>query len=133
VSVSVVGPDDGEEGGGQADEARIGHVFRLNMTVYWLRFGMNFLMNFCNHLQIVAVLLLGGWFVLSGELELGGVVAFISGLAKLKDPWDELVDYFRNFAVTEVKYRLLAETYNGLLDDAGEGAVTKARDPRRGG
>ena len=48
---------------------------------YKLKFSMNFLMNLCSHLQVVAALLIGGWMVHSGQLEVGGVVAFIPALA----------------------------------------------------
>jgi hypothetical protein len=34
-------------------------------------------------------------------------VAFFSGINKIHDPWGELVDWYRNFKVTQVKYRLI--------------------------
>jgi ABC-type bacteriocin/lantibiotic exporter with double-glycine peptidase domain len=75
---------------------------------------MNFLMNLCSHLQIVAALLLGGWWVLQDQLEIGGVVAFISGLGRLNDPWGDLINYFRELSVTRVRFQLLAEAATGL-------------------
>jgi hypothetical protein len=42
-----------------------------------------------------------------GDLEIGGVVAFISGIGRLNDPWGDLVNYFRDLSVTEVKFKLL--------------------------
>jgi len=96
---------------------------------------MNFLMNFCNHLQIVAALLLGGWYVLADRLEIGGVVAFISAVGRLNDPWGDLVNYFRDFSVSNVKYQLIAKAVTDRetvrtpaleTDAAGEGlAVAK--------
>ena len=104
----------GEPGAGrdQADAGRIERVFELNMGVAKIKFTMNFLMNLCSHLQIVAALLLGGWLVLSHELEIGGVVAFISGMGRLNDPWGDLVNYYREGSLTLVKYRLLAAAVN---------------------
>jgi hypothetical protein len=52
---------------------------------------------------------LGGWCVLQGRIELGTVVAFISGLAKVNDPWGDLVNWFRDMTVNRVKYRLVAD------------------------
>jgi ABC-type bacteriocin/lantibiotic exporter with double-glycine peptidase domain len=43
----------------------------------------------------------------TGKTQIGTVVAFISGLAKINDPWSELVDWYRNFKVTQVKYQLI--------------------------
>jgi hypothetical protein len=91
------------------DEIRIDRVFHLDMRIFQLKFTMNFLMNLCSHLQIVAALLLGGWWVLQDQLEIGGIVAFISGIGRLNDPWGDLVNYFRELSVTRVKFKLLAD------------------------
>jgi ABC-type bacteriocin/lantibiotic exporter with double-glycine peptidase domain len=69
-------------------------------------------MNLCNHLQIVTVLLVGGWYVLQGQLEIGGVVAFISAIGRLNDPWGDLVNYFRDLSSNQVKYEMLT----GIMD-----------------
>ena len=71
-------------------------------------------MSYGTHLQIIAALLYGGWLVLNSDLEIGGVVAFISGVSRLTDPWGDLVNYFRDISVTNVKYRLLANTANQI-------------------
>jgi ABC-type multidrug transport system fused ATPase/permease subunit len=87
---------------------RIGHVFRLNMAIYWLKFTMNFLMNLTHHLGVIGVLLVGSWYVVQHQLEIGTVVAFISGLSRINEPWGELVNYYREMTVVGVKYRLIA-------------------------
>jgi ABC-type bacteriocin/lantibiotic exporter with double-glycine peptidase domain len=112
LSVSVVAPGYRNNGNGRADIARIDHVFELDMGIFRLKFTMNFLMNFCNHLQVVAALLLGGWYVLSDQLVIGGVVAFISAVRQLNDPWGDLVNYFRDFSVTQARFRLLVMALN---------------------
>src|SRR5208282_4408081 len=86
----------------RSDGKRIDRVLQLNMGIYKLKFSMNFLMNFCSHLQIVAALLIGGWMVHTDQLEMGGVVAFISAVGRLNDPWGDLVNYFRELSVTQV-------------------------------
>ncbi len=100
--------------GSGRDEARIDRIFRLDMRIFQLKFAMNFLMNLCSHLQIVAALLLGTWWVLHSQLEIGGVVAFISGIGRLTDPWGDLVNYFRELSVTRVKFQLLADASAAL-------------------
>jgi ABC-type bacteriocin/lantibiotic exporter with double-glycine peptidase domain len=99
---------------GADDERRINQAFALDMGIFKIKFTMNFLMNFCNHLQIVSALLVGGWWVYTNHLEIGGVVAFISGIGRLIDPWGDLVNYFRDVNVTQVKYRLLADAVDQL-------------------
>jgi ABC-type multidrug transport system fused ATPase/permease subunit len=106
-----------QTGDPRAEDMRIEHVFDLDMGIFRLKFTMNFLMNLSNHLQIIAALLLGGWWVYTNNLEIGGVVAFISAMGRLNDPWGDLVNYFRDLNVTRVKFRLLADAVDQLLND----------------
>ncbi len=114
ISVNVVTDDGRDARRRRADRGRIDRVFDLNMGIFRFKFTMNFLMNLCNHLEIVAALLVGGWFVLTGRLALGSVIAFISAVARLNDPWGDLINYFRDVTSTQVKYRLVADVVNRL-------------------
>lgn len=49
------------------------------------------------------------------QLQMGGVVAFISAVGRLNDPWGDLVNYFRDLSVTQVKFGLVAEKVNGRM------------------
>jgi ABC-type multidrug transport system fused ATPase/permease subunit len=105
------------------DSARIDRVFQLDLRIFQLKYTMNFLMNLCTHAQVIAALLLGGWGVLNGQLEIGGVVAFISGIGRITDPWGDIVNYFRDLSVNEVKFKLLAGAINDP-DNSNAVAVT---------
>jgi ABC-type bacteriocin/lantibiotic exporter with double-glycine peptidase domain len=109
LGIAMIDRDDDAE-----DERRIDQAFALDMGIFKIKFTMNFLMNLCNHLQRVSALLIGGWWVYTSRLEIGGVVAFISGIGRLNDPWGDLVNYFRDLNVTQVKYRLLADAVDQL-------------------
>ena len=126
-----IGVIDQTDGHFRADDQRIDRVFSLDMGIFRLKFTMNFLMNLCSHLQIVSALLIGGWWVHTDRLEIGGVVAFISGISRLNDPWGDLVNYFRDLTVTQVKYRLLANAVNELARDRAELPQTKVRQTAR--
>src|SRR4029077_5866531 len=89
----------------------------LDMGIFRLKFTTNFLMNLSNHLQIIAALLLRGWSIYADRLEIGGVVAFISAIGRLNDPWGDLVNYFRDANVTRVKFRLSADAADQLVSD----------------
>jgi ABC-type multidrug transport system fused ATPase/permease subunit len=95
--------------GDPVNTARIDRVFQVNMRIFRLKFTMNFLMNLCTHAQIIAALLLGGWWALHSQLEVGGILAFISGIGRLNDPWGDLVNYFRDANINTVKYNLVAD------------------------
>jgi len=100
------------------DDRWIDRAFALDMGIFRMKFTMNFAMNLCSHLQIISALLIGGWWVYTGRLQTGGVVAFISGIARLNDPWGDLVNYFRDITVNQVKYRLLTNAVNQLAEAA---------------
>jgi ABC-type bacteriocin/lantibiotic exporter with double-glycine peptidase domain len=110
LSVDIVNaaadPPDARE---QTYRSRVGDVFRLNMQIYRRKFGMNFLMNLMHHLGIIGILSVGGWLLLHGQTEVGTVVAFISGLNRMNDPWGDLVNYFRDMTNAGVKFRMIVQ------------------------
>jgi ABC-type bacteriocin/lantibiotic exporter with double-glycine peptidase domain len=106
---------------------RVRDIYRLNMQIYRRKFSMNFLMNVLHHLGIVGILFIGGWLVMRGRTEIGTVVAFISGLNKINDPWGDLVNFFREMTNARVKYRLIAAALAG-----GDAADAVAHPPPPG-
>jgi ABC-type multidrug transport system fused ATPase/permease subunit len=114
LGVSAVDTRAGSAEQDRSDGKRIDRVLQLNMGIFKLKFSMNFLMNFCSHLQTMAALLIGGWMVHTDQLEVGGVVAFISAVGRLNDPWGDLVNFFRDLNVTQVKFGLVAGRVNQL-------------------
>ncbi len=125
LSISVV---EGKRGDARdrVDDERIQHVFELNMGFFKFKFSMNFLMNLSTQLQIIGALAVGGWAVYQNQLEIGGVVAFISGIGRITDPWGDLVNYFRDANLTHVRYALVRDAVNQQVPDppSGEGRVT---------
>ena len=112
LSVSVVEATSGDDARDQTADGRIDRVFELNMGIFRFKFTMNFLMNLSTQLQIIAALLVGGWLVHTDQLEIGGVVAFISGIGRFTDPWGDLVNYFRDANIAQVKFRLMSDAVN---------------------
>lgn len=97
--------------------SRIRDVFRINMSIYKIKFTMNFMMNLMTQMGYGGIFALGGYYVVTGKIEIGTVVAFVSGLSKINDPWGDLVNWYRDLRVTQVKYDLI---YNA----AQVGAIT---------
>ncbi len=112
LSVSVVQGTSSDDARDQTDDERIQHVFELNMGILRFKFSMNFLMNLSTQLQIIGVLLVGGFAVYADRIDIGGVVAFISGIGRITDPWGDLVNYFRDANITQVKYGLVRDAIN---------------------
>jgi ABC-type multidrug transport system fused ATPase/permease subunit len=90
------------------------HVFALNMGIFKLKFTMNFLMNLMHHLGVATALGVGGLLAVQGRLEIGTVVAFVSGLAKVNDPWGDVVNWFREMTVVAMRYRMVSEAMRWL-------------------
>lgn len=108
MSGAIVGAGGAIDGDGR-QHTRIHTIFMQNMAIYKLKFSMNFLMNLMTQLGVTAILALGGYFVVIGQIEIGTVVAFLSGLSRINDPWGDLVTWYRDLQATRVKYRLLCE------------------------
>jgi ABC-type bacteriocin/lantibiotic exporter with double-glycine peptidase domain len=104
---------------------RVRNIYSLNMQIYRRKYSMNFLINLLYHFGTVGILFVGGWLVMQGRTEVGTVVAFISGLTKVNDPWNDLVTFFRDMTNARVKYRLIAK----VLDerDPAEAVDASAR------
>jgi ABC-type bacteriocin/lantibiotic exporter with double-glycine peptidase domain len=87
---------------------RVDQVYRLNMSIYKYKFALNFAMNGLNSIGVAIILGIGSYFVVEGRTEIGTVVAFVSGLAKINDPWGDLVNWYRDYRVIQARYRLVA-------------------------
>jgi ABC-type multidrug transport system fused ATPase/permease subunit len=119
VSGEIVGAGDAGTVAIVAQHGQIDHVFRVNMGIFKLKFTMNFLMNLMHHLGVATALGVGGWYAVNGQIEVGTVVAFISGLAKVNDPWGDLVNWFREMTVVGMRYRLVADAMRWLARETG--------------
>ena len=60
-----------------------------------------------------------GWYALQGRIEVGTVVAFVSGLAKVNDPWGDVVNWFREMTAVRMRYRLVANAVVWLAQEEG--------------
>jgi ABC-type bacteriocin/lantibiotic exporter with double-glycine peptidase domain len=65
------------------------------MGIYKIKYSMNMLMNLMYALAVAVALGVGGWLAVAGRIEVGTVVAVVSGLGKLNDPWGDLVNWAR--------------------------------------
>lgn len=119
VSAGIIGLGNHGNGAAAQQDERIDRVFELNMQIFKLKFSMNFLMNLLYHSSVAGVLAIGGWYAATGRIDVGTVVAFVSGLAKVNDPWGDVVNWFRDATVVEVKYRLVADAAEVLKGTAG--------------
>jgi ABC-type bacteriocin/lantibiotic exporter with double-glycine peptidase domain len=89
------------------------------MQIFVRKFGMSSLMNLLYTLGVIGILAVGAWLVLQGRTDVGTIVAFVSGLTLMNDPWRDLVAYFRDLTNAGLKYRMIASA----LDQRSGGAA----------
>lgn len=87
--------------------ALVDRLFVIRLSIYRIKFRFKFLMNVIDHIAVIGVLFAGGWLVIEGDTEVGTVVAFLSGLQRLRAPWRDLVAYYRSASDARVKYGLI--------------------------
>ena len=96
----------------RAQKAKFTDIFELNLGIVKLRFSMKFLMNFTQNMGKVLVLSVGGWYIVHGESDVGTVVAFVSGLGNLRDPWSDLVNWYQEMMLTSTRYGVFTAAMN---------------------
>jgi len=64
---------------------------------------------------VFALLFAGGIMVLNGKTEIGIVVAFISGLDRVPEPWREMIAFLRSTAAARVQFDSIESTLGKKL------------------
>lgn len=91
----------------QSSMRRLDEVFSINLGIFEIKFSLNFLMNLTYSLGNLLVLGIGCVLVVQGQTEIATVVTFLSATGRIVDPWNDVVDWARNLAMTTVKYDLI--------------------------
>lgn len=89
--------------------ARIARIFDIRLLIFKLKFGLKALLNFLDHGADLVVLGIGGYMVIGGQTEIGVVVAFLSGLDRLRSPWRTLISYFRVLSDAQLRFGMMRE------------------------
>lgn len=87
----------------------IDRLYRVRIWLYLRKFLISELGNFLASTGPLIVLTLGGYLVITGRTEVGTLVVFISGLQRISDPWDDLVNFYRAVSNTTVLYAMIRE------------------------
>lgn len=90
-------------------------IYRVRLRVFKLKFGLKFLISALQSIGVFALLFVGGIMVLHGKTEIGIVVAFISGLDRILDPWRELIAFVRSASAAKVQFDLIEHTLGRRL------------------
>lgn len=85
----------------------INRIYALRIAIYIRKYLLAALGNFLDSLGIIIVLTAGGYLVIRGVTQVGTLLVFISGLNKIADPWDQLINFYRSISNTAVAYDMI--------------------------
>jgi ABC-type multidrug transport system fused ATPase/permease subunit len=90
-------------------------IYSVRLRVFKLKFGLKFMVSGLQSIAVFILLFVGGIMVLHGKTEIGIVVAFISGLDRVVDPWRELIAFVRSTSAAKVQFDLIEGTLGKKL------------------
>ena len=90
-------------------------IYRARLAVFKLKFGLKFLISALQSTAVFVLLFAGGIMVLNGKTEIGIVVAFISGLDRVLEPWREMIAFLRSTSAARVQFDLIESTLGKKL------------------
>jgi len=94
----------------------VDRLFRIR--IIWTLYvqGVKVVNNFFTNMSPFLIFLLGGYLAMTGRLELGALVAFISAQEKLYDPWKELIEFYQVYQDASTRYKRTMEYFDALPD-----------------
>ena len=88
-------------------------IFAVRLRIEKLKWLMKAINNFLMKLGPFGIITFGGWMVMQGNLEVGVIVAFISGFERLGGPMRDTVAFYRQVSDAHMKYALLVDSFSG--------------------
>jgi putative ABC transport system ATP-binding protein len=92
--------------------ARLGRIFTIRYELFMRKFLVKFLNNFLAQLTPFLFYSVGGWFALSGSIDIGQLVAVIAAYKDLPAPIKELIDWDLQRLDVQVKYSQVIDQFN---------------------
>ena len=90
-------------------------IYLARLHVFKLKFGLKFLISALQSTAVFVLLFAGGIMVLNGKTEIGIMVAFISGLDRVLEPWREMIAFVRSTSSARVQFDLIEGTLGTKL------------------
>jgi ABC-type multidrug transport system fused ATPase/permease subunit len=101
-------------------------LYKATLAQNAIRFGIKFINNFFMSLGPFILFLIGGYYAIKGQFDVGAIVAFLSAYEKLYDPWKELMEFWQVYQDSSVRYKQIMRAF----DHAPEFAqAAEGRDP----
>lgn len=113
--------------------ARLGRIFKIRFDLYQWKFFVKFLNNFLAQVTPFLFYAVGGYYAITGQLDIGQLVAVIAAYKDLPGPIKELIDWDQQRLDVQVKYTQVVEQFNvdNMLDRDVQKAMERV-DPLAG-
>ena len=98
---------------------RLGRIFDIRYQLFRRRFTIKFLNNFLDKLAPFLFYLIGGSFVITGDLTIGALLAVIAAHKDMSAPWKETLTWYQDREVARVKYEEIIKQFDppNLIDE----------------
>ncbi len=91
--------------------SRLARIYDIRFNIYKKKFFIKFLNNFLAQLTPFFFYGIGGYFVITGKLSLGALVAVLAAYKDLASPWKELLKYYQITEDVRVKYKQIIDQF----------------------
>jgi ABC-type multidrug transport system fused ATPase/permease subunit len=91
---------------------RLGEIYDIRFEIYNRKFFVKFLNNLIGNLTPFFFFAIGGYFVITGGLSWGALVAVLAAYKELSSPWKELLDFYQNQQDVAIKYEQVVEQFH---------------------
>src|SRR4051812_22022789 len=99
---------------------RLGHIFRIRFDLYNKKFVAKFWNNFLSQATPFAIYLVGGYFAITGQMDVGAVVGVLLAYKDLPSPIKELIDWDQQRQDVQIKYEQVIDQFQpeGMMPEA---------------
>ncbi len=114
--------------------SRLGKIFAIRYEIYQRKFFVKFLNNLLAQMTPFLFYSVGGYFALTGRLDIGQLVAVIAAYKDLPSPIKELIDWDQQRLDVQVKYSQVIDqfTVDNMMESQLQPVVTDRPDRLKG-
>ncbi len=90
---------------------RLGRIFKIRFDLYQKKFVAKFWNNFLSQATPFAIYLIGGYFAITGQMDVGAVVGVLLAYKDLPSPIKELIDWDQQRQDVQIKYEQVIDQF----------------------
>ena len=99
---------------------RLGRIFKIRFDLYQKKFVAKFWNNILSQATPFAIYLVGGYFAITGQMDVGAVVGVLLAYKDLPSPIKELLDWDQQRQDVQIKYEQVIDQFQpeGMMPEA---------------